>query len=103
MTKQMTMGVIIGNRGFFPDHLARDGREEMIRAVEMAGMKAVALGPEDTKYGAVETREEAQQVRRAVRRQTRTKSTASSFRCPISETSAPWRTRCAWRTSMFRC
>lgn len=59
MGKQMSMGLIIGNRGFFPDHLARSGREEMIQAVETAGMRAVVLGPEDSKYGAVETREEA--------------------------------------------
>jgi L-fucose isomerase-like protein len=55
----MTLGLIIGNRGFFPDHLARDGREQMIRAVEQAGMRPVVLGPQDSKYGAVETREEA--------------------------------------------
>jgi len=54
-----TFGVIVGNRGFFPDHLARSGREEMIRAIEAAGHKAVVLGPGDSKHGAVETREEA--------------------------------------------
>ena len=27
----VTIGLIVGNRGFFPDHLARSGREEMIR------------------------------------------------------------------------
>ncbi len=54
-----TFGVIVGNRGFFPDHLARSGREEMIRAIEKAGHKAVVLGTGDSKHGAVETREEA--------------------------------------------
>src|SRR5215813_1859504 len=58
-TKKMTMGIIVGNRGFFPDHLAKTGREEMIAAVEAAGAKAVVLGPEDSKYGAVETYAEA--------------------------------------------
>jgi L-fucose isomerase-like protein len=57
--KKMTMGVIVGNRGFFPDHLAKSGREEMLRALERAGMEVVALTPEASKYGAVETREEA--------------------------------------------
>lgn len=57
--KKMTMGLIIGNRGFFPDHLAKSGREEMIRAVEQAGMDYVVLGPEQSKYGVVETYEEA--------------------------------------------
>src|ERR1700756_2489118 len=58
-TKKMTMGLIVGNRGFFPDHLAKSGREEMIRALESAGIDVVALTPEQSKYGAVETREES--------------------------------------------
>jgi L-fucose isomerase-like protein len=58
-TKKMTMGVIVGNRGFFPDHLAKTGREEILRALESAGMDVVAPTPEETKYGAVETREES--------------------------------------------
>ena len=49
----------MGNRGFFPDHLAKTGREEMIQALQKAGMDAVALGPEESKHGAVETYEEA--------------------------------------------
>lgn len=57
--KRMTMGLIVGNRGFFPDHLAKTGREEMIRALDKAGIDVVALTPEESKYGAVETREEA--------------------------------------------
>ena len=57
--KKMTMGVIVGNRGFFPDHLARSGREEIFRALAAAGMDVVALTPEESKYGAVETREES--------------------------------------------
>ncbi len=55
----MNYGIVVGNRGFFPDHLAKTGREEMIGAVESAGAKAVVLGPEDSKYGAVETFAEA--------------------------------------------
>jgi len=58
-TKKMTMGLIIGNRGFFPDHLAKTGREEMMRAVESAGMDVVVMSPEQSKYGAVETHDEA--------------------------------------------
>src|SRR2546428_9707641 len=57
--KRMTMGLIVGNRGFFPDHLAKSGREEMLRALASAGMDVVALTPEQSKYGAVETREES--------------------------------------------
>src|ERR1700688_4227404 len=57
--KKMTMGLIVGNRGFFPDHLAKTGREEMLRVLGAAGMDVVALTPEESKYGAVETREES--------------------------------------------
>jgi L-fucose isomerase-like protein len=57
--KKMTMGVIIGNRGFFPDHLAKSGREEMLQTLAKAGMDSVVLSPEESKYGAVETHEEA--------------------------------------------
>ena len=55
----MTFGLIIGNRGFFPDHLAATGRRDMIATLEAAGHKVIAVGAEDTKFGAVETREEA--------------------------------------------
>jgi L-fucose isomerase-like protein len=55
----MTFGVIVGNRGFFPGHLAQSGRSEMLAALEKAGYTAVALGPEDSRYGAVESRAEA--------------------------------------------
>ena len=55
----MTFGVIVGNRGFFPDHLAKSGREEIIRALGTAGFDVVVLGPDDTKYGAVETHDDA--------------------------------------------
>ena len=57
--KKMTMGMIVGNRGFFPDHLAKTGREEMIQALQKAGIEVVTLSTEESKYGAVETREEA--------------------------------------------
>ncbi len=54
-----SFGIIVGNRGFFPDHLAKSGRDEMIAAVEGAGFGAVCLTPEQSKYGAVESREDA--------------------------------------------
>jgi L-fucose isomerase-like protein len=57
--KKMTMGLIVGNRGFFPDHLAKSGREEMLRVLDAAGIDVVALTPEESKHGAVETREES--------------------------------------------
>src|SRR5216684_3792842 len=57
--RKMTLGVIVGNRGFFPDHLAKSGRQEMLQALGKAGMDAVVLSPEQSKHGAVETHEEA--------------------------------------------
>jgi len=57
--RKMTIGVIVGNRGFFPHQLAKTGREEMIQALQQAGMDVVVLGPEQSKYGAVETYDEA--------------------------------------------
>src|SRR5215471_2560722 len=57
--RKMTMGLVVGNRGFFPDHLAKSGREEMIQVLQKAGMEVVALAPEQSKHGAVETHEEA--------------------------------------------
>ncbi len=57
--KKMTMGVIVGNRGFFPDQLAKTGREDIIKALSQAGIDSVVLGPEESKHGAVETHEDA--------------------------------------------
>jgi L-fucose isomerase-like protein len=57
--KKMTLGMIVGNRGFFPGHLATTGREEMLSALAKAGIDVVALTPEESKHGAVETRDEA--------------------------------------------
>ncbi len=53
------LGLIVGNRGFFPDHLAASGRKEMIRILQESGVDVVALTPEESKFGAVETFDEA--------------------------------------------
>ena len=53
------MGVIVGNRGFFPSHLATSGRLEIVAALEGAGIKPIVLTPEETAHGAVETYEDA--------------------------------------------
>jgi len=59
MSKPVTFGVIVGNRGFFPGHLASSGRTEMIAALEKAGIKPIVLTPEETAHGAVESYEDA--------------------------------------------
>jgi L-fucose isomerase-like protein len=55
-----TLGIIIGNRGFFPAHLCESGRREILKAFEEEGIKAIALSPEATKFGAVESLTDAQ-------------------------------------------
>lgn len=56
-----TFGVIVGNRGFFPAELCEEGRKTILRVLAEEGFKAVALGPEDTPYGSVETYAQAKQ------------------------------------------
>jgi len=53
------IGVIVSNRGFFPDHLCETGRKQILAAVDAVGAEAVILGPEDTKFGSVESLEDA--------------------------------------------
>ncbi len=55
----LTFGLVVGNRGFFPDHLAKSGREEMISVLRAQGHDVVCPTPEQTKHGAVETRGDA--------------------------------------------
>ncbi len=54
-----TLGLIVGNRGFFPDKLAKEGRNEMLKVLMEEKIKVVALPLKDTKYGAVETYDDA--------------------------------------------
>ncbi len=57
--RQLTFGVIVGNRGFFPGHLAQEGREEILKVLAAAGIRAIALSTEEARYGAVESHAEA--------------------------------------------
>ncbi|NLT74203.1 MAG: fucose isomerase [Chloroflexi bacterium] len=54
-----TLAVIVGNRGFFPSHLAQSGRETILRVLAEEGFSAVCLTPEDTEHGAVVTFEDS--------------------------------------------
>ena len=56
----LTLGVIIGNRGFFPAHLCQAGRRDILKALEKEGIKAITLPEEATKFGAVESLSDAQ-------------------------------------------
>lgn len=57
---KLTLGVIVSNRGFFPDHLCDTGRQQMLAALERAGINAICLTPDDTKSGSVESFADAQ-------------------------------------------
>ncbi|BET66992.1 L-fucose/L-arabinose isomerase family protein [Opitutales bacterium ASA1] len=49
------LGVVFGNRDFFPDRLVPDAREEVSRLFGELGLEAVMLDPSVTKLGGVET------------------------------------------------
>jgi L-fucose isomerase-like protein len=55
----VTLGLIVGNRGFFPDHLCETGRQTVLKVLEESDIRTVALSPEDTKFGSVETLQDA--------------------------------------------
>jgi L-fucose isomerase-like protein len=58
--KNPVLGVIVGNRGFFPDHLCTSGRQAVLKVLEDEGITPIALTPEDTKVGSVESLSDAQ-------------------------------------------
>ena len=79
MPKQMTFGVIVGNRGFFPGPSRESGREEMLAAIEnsraIERSRPQARGDE-VRRGRIARRSQA--VRRPLQASIAKKSTASS-------------------------
>ncbi len=59
--KKVTLGVIVGNRGFFADILAKQGRKDILEVLKDSGFNMVAPSMQQTKYGAVETFKEAKE------------------------------------------
>lgn len=57
--RKTTFGVIIGNRSFFPDGLCVDGRKEILDVLKAEGFGAIILDPKETKFGSVETLQDA--------------------------------------------
>ena len=55
-----TLGIIIGNRDFFPDHLITEARNEILSIFKNKKINPILLGDSDTKLGGVETFLEAQ-------------------------------------------
>jgi L-fucose isomerase-like protein len=62
LDKPITLGLIVGNRGFFPSHLCEDGREIMLKVLEDEGINTIAISPEETPYGSVESLTEARKL-----------------------------------------
>jgi L-fucose isomerase-like protein len=60
ITEQVTFGLLVGNRGFFPAHLCDSGRKEIISVLEKNGIGVVTLPTAATKFGAVESMDDAQ-------------------------------------------
>ncbi len=57
--KKNTFGIIIGNRGFFPDSLAEQGRKNILALMKKLNYDTVCLTSKDTKFGSVETFDDA--------------------------------------------
>jgi L-fucose isomerase-like protein len=55
-----SIGIIIGNRDFFPDHLITEARNEILNVFNNKGINPIILKDSDTKLGGVETFLEAQ-------------------------------------------
>ncbi len=55
----VTLGLIVGNRTFFPDALAWEGRRRILKVLEEEGLRVITLSPQDTKLGTVCTWEDA--------------------------------------------
>ncbi|GAH38758.1 unnamed protein product, partial [marine sediment metagenome] len=60
-------GVIVGNRDVFPDHLAKEGRKEIISVLEELGYGYVILSESNTKDGVVESYSDAKKCAKLFR------------------------------------
>ena len=47
MDTKTTLGVVIGNRGFFPAHLCDTGRKEILAVLEAAGFETEIISTGD--------------------------------------------------------
>lgn len=54
-----TIGLIVGNRGFFPLELCVEGRQRIIKVLKKEGFKVITLSEESTHYGTVESYQDA--------------------------------------------
>jgi L-fucose isomerase-like protein len=68
MTTWATLGVIVGNRDFFPDVLISEARKDLTKLFLELKIEPVWLSPEESKLGAVETWADAQKCGDLLRR-----------------------------------
>jgi L-fucose isomerase-like protein len=68
MGTSATLGVILGNRDFFPDVLIGEARRDLVKLFAEMSIEPVWLSPEETKLGAVETWADAQKCGELLRR-----------------------------------
>jgi L-fucose isomerase-like protein len=62
------LGVIYGNRDFFPDALVSEARADIAQVFGRAGIRAVQLSEQETKLGGVETHADARKCAELFRR-----------------------------------
>lgn len=67
-TPRTALGVIIGNRDFFPDKLVAEARADLVTLFADLGVDAVMLDPAETKLGGVETHSDARKCADLFRR-----------------------------------
>jgi L-fucose isomerase-like protein len=65
---ESSLGVIFGNRDFFPDKLVGEARADLTRLFQETGIEAVMLDPTETKLGGVETHGDARKCAELFRR-----------------------------------
>jgi L-fucose isomerase-like protein len=53
--QSITLGVIVGNRNFFPDALVAEGRREVLEVLAECNIEPVILDEQSTKLGGLET------------------------------------------------
>ena len=64
MKDKLTLGVMVGTRGFFSPELAREGRTKLLDRLKHMGFETVVLPERDTPTGAIETLEDARKCAR---------------------------------------
>ena len=65
--KKITFGLIVGTRGFFNPELAKQGRKDIISVLQDMGFDYVVLSENDTKFGVVETVDDAKKCAKLFR------------------------------------